>query len=213
MRTETIERTLFKFEELSDEAKEVARDWWRQCDDDFGFDVEYVYEDASRMGKLMGIDLDTKPVKLMGGGTRYDPCIWYSGFYSRGDGACFEGSYRYQKGGVKAIKAECNDPELIRIATELQDVQRRHFYKIRAKTSHRGHYYHSGCMPVDVYHSDDDYRDIGSAEDDITQLLRDFADWIYEQLENAYEYRMSDEAVDESIIANEYEFNEEGELP
>lgn len=211
MRTETVERTLFKFEELSDEAKEKARDWWRQCDDDLGFDVEYVYEDASRMGKLMGIDLDTKPVKLMGGNTRYKPCIWYSGFWNQGDGACFEGSYRYQKGGVKAIKAECNDPELIRIATQLQEVQRQNFYKIRAKTSHRGHYYHSGCMPVDVYHSDDDYRDIGSAEDGITQLLRDFADWIYEQLENAYEYRMSDEAVDESIIANEYEFNEEGE--
>lgn len=210
MRTEIIERTLFKFEELSDEAKEVARDWYREGDD-YSFDQEYVYEDASRMGKLMGIDLDTRPVKLMGGGTRYKPCIWYSGFSSQGDGACFEGSYRYQKGGVKAIKAECNDPELIRIATQLQEVQRQNFYKIRAKTSHRGHYYHSGCMPVDVYHSDDDYRDIGSAEDGITQLLRDFADWIYEQLENAYEYRMSDEAVDESIIANEYEFNEEGE--
>jgi len=211
MRTETVERALFKFEELSDEAKEKARDWWREGDDSFDFDAEYVYEDASRMGKLMGIDLDAKPVKLMSGKTRYDPCIYYSGFSSQGDGACFEGTYRYQKGGVKAIKAECNDPELIRIAEQLQKVQRQYFYKLRATASHRGHYYHSGCMSVEVYHYDDDYRDLGSAEDDITQLLRDFADWIYNQLENAYEYRMSDEAVDETIIANEYEFTEDGE--
>lgn len=211
MRTEVIERTLFKFEELNEVAKEKARDWYREGDD-YSFVQEYVYEDASRMGRLMGIDLDTKPVKLMGGGTRYEPCIWYSGFSSQGDGACFEGSYRYQKGAVKAVKSECNDSELIRIATELQEVQRRHFYKLRASTSHRGHYYHSGCMSVSVEHYDDQYRDIGSAEDDITQLLRDFADWIYGQLEDAYDYCMSDEAVDEGIIANGYEFTEEGEL-
>lgn len=209
MRTEVIERTLFKFEELNEVAKEKARDWYREGDD-YSFVQEYVYEDASRMGRLMGIDIDTKPVKLMGGGTRYEPCIWYSGFSSQGDGACFEGSYRYQKGAVKAVKSECNDSELIRIATELQEVQRRHFYKLRASTSHRGHYYHSGCMSVSVEHYDDQYRDIGSAEDDITQLLRDFADWIYEQLEKAYDYWMSDEAVDDTIIANEYEFTEEG---
>ena len=149
MRTETIERTLFKFEELSDEAKEKARDRYREGND-YSFYQEDVYEDASRMGKMMGIDLDTKPVKLMGGSTRYAPCIWYSGFWNQGDGACFEGNYSYQKGGAKAIKGECNDPELIRIATQIQEVQRQNFYKLRAVTSHRGHYYHSGCMSVDV---------------------------------------------------------------
>lgn len=213
MRTETIQLTLYKFEELSDQAKEKARDWYREGDD-FQFDAEVVYNDASTIGKLMGIDLDTKPVKLMGGKTRHDPCIFYSGFWNQGDGACFEGTYRYQKGAVKAVANHtCNsDPELIRIAQGLQDVQKRHFYKLRARTTHRGHYYHSGCMSVEVYHYDDQYRDIGDAEDEITQLLRDFADWIYEQLEEAYEYRMSDEAVDAGILANEYEFDENGEI-
>lgn len=32
MRTETITRNLFTFDELSDKAKEVARDWWRECE-------------------------------------------------------------------------------------------------------------------------------------------------------------------------------------
>lgn len=206
-----IETTLFKFEELNEVAKEKARSWYREGED-FSFDQEYVYEDASRMGKLMGIDLDTKPVKLMSGKTRYDPCIWYSGFWSQGDGACFEGSYRYQKGAVQAIKSECCDGELIRIAKGLQDVQRRHFYKLHAVTKHRGHYYHSGCMQVEVHHNDDEWGNVGDAEEEITQLLRDFADWIYERLEDAYEYRMSDEAVDEALIVNEYEFTEDGAL-
>lgn len=213
MRTVTTTQTLYNYDELSDEAKEKARAWYSDGDD-FQFDAEFVYNDASTIGKLMGIDLDTKPVKLMGGGTRYDPCIWYSGFWNQGDGACFEGTYRYQKGAVKAVGAHTgnSDPELIRIAQGLQDVQKRHFYKLRARTSHRGPYYHSGYMAVEVCHYDDQYRDIGDAEDEITQLLRDFADWIYEQLEAAYEYRMEDEVIEEGIRANEYEFDENGNI-
>ena len=90
-----------------------------------------VYEDAAQCGKILGIDLNTKPVKLMGGGTRYDPCIWFSGFASQGDGACFDGTYAYAKGAVKAIRAHApEDKELHRIADELQAIQRRYFYRI-----------------------------------------------------------------------------------
>lgn len=211
MRTEIIERTLYKFDELEPHAKENAREWWRSCENG-DFYTESVYSDASKMGKLIGIDLDSRPVKLMGGGIRMEPCIYYSGFWSQGDGACFEGSYQYQKGALKAIKAECNDDELIRIAQALQALQRRYFYKLCANTVHSGHYYHSGCMKVDVQYCDDKYRDIEDAADELTQLLRDFADWIYDQLEKDYEYRMSDENVDESILANGYEFTEEGRI-
>lgn len=211
MRTETIERTLFKFEELGDAAKEKARDWYREGDQ-FEFSTEFIYEDTYRMGALMGINLDTRPVKLMGGGTRYNPCIYFSGFSSQGDGACFEGSYRYAKGGVSAVKAECNDEELIRIATGLQAVQRQNFYRLRATCAHRGHYYHSGCMRVEVEDCESQYRDLKDAEDEVTQLLRDFADWVYKRLEDEYEYTQSDAACDEGIIANDYEFTEDGRI-
>ena len=43
-------------------------------------------------------------------------------------------------------------------------------------------------------------------------MLRSFADWIYRQLKEEYEYRMSDENVDESIRINEYEFDENGRI-
>lgn len=211
MRTINVEKTLYKFEELSESAKQrVIERFGNEDFDDSS--TEYIYEDATRMGALMGIEIDTRPVKLMGGGSRQEPTIYFSGFSSQGDGACFEGRYRYAKGGVKAVKAECNDEELIRIATALQEVQRRNFYRLRAVCVHRGHYQHSGCMSVDVEDCENQYRDIGDAEDEVTQCLRDFADWIYNQLENEYEYRTSEDAVAETCEANEYEFDEKGNL-
>ena len=154
-RTETKTRTLFQFDELTDSAKRKARDWYREASagDDFG--AECVYEDAAQCAEIMGIDLRTRQAKLMNGGTRMDPCIYYSGFWSQGDGACFEGSYEYAKGAAKAIRAHAPvDKELHRIADELQELQRANFYRLTATMRHRGRYYHSGCMDVDVAGND-----------------------------------------------------------
>ena len=204
----TIETTVYKFAELSDKAKEKARDWYRQgcCDDSSWY--ESVYEDAATIADIIGIDLRQRAAKLMGGGTRMEPAIYFSGFSSQGDGACFEGTYRYRKGSVKAIKAHApQDAELHRIAEELYAMQRRARFSITAQISHRGHYNHSGCMSIDV--DQDMSGDIPTG--DIEQCMRDFADWIYKQLETEYDYQNSDEQVDDAITANEYEFDEEGE--
>ena len=48
------------------------------------------------------------------------------------------------------------------------------------------------------------------AEDIVVDALRDLARWLYRQLEREYEYRTSDDAVDETIAANEYSFTESG---
>jgi hypothetical protein len=48
------------------------------------------------------------------------------------------------------------------------------------------------------------------ADATVTESLRDFADWIYRQLETEYEWRMADEQVDYAITANEYTFDESG---
>lgn len=201
-----IEKTVFKFAELSDRAKETARDWWRQCEDTDN-DVSCDYEDAATCGALLGIDIRTKPVKLMSGKTRYDPAIYYSGFSSQGDGACFEGSYAYAKGCAKAIRKHApQDTVLHGIADTLQAIQRHHRYSLQARMRHSGHYYHSGCMSVDI-----DTDDV-EAEEGIAQCMRDFADWIYSQLKLDYEWRMADEQVDDNIEGNEYEFDEDGKI-
>lgn len=207
-----IEVPLFKFDELSDKAKEKARDWWRRCEDQ---DLDLLdRDDVEQIANILGIEFDQATVKLMGGGTRGRPKINWSGFSSQGDGASFEGRYDYAKGMVKKIKEYApKDEEIHRIADELFDLQKKNFYKIEARMK-RGpgsnFYSHSGTMSVDVYlRGEDAPREI---EDSVKQLMRDFADWIYSQLEKDYEWRMADEQVDDNIRANEYEFDENGEI-
>lgn len=206
---QTITRTVFTFDELSDRAKNNARDWFRTSDTDAG--NVCTYEDAVQCGEILGIDLRTHAVKLMGGGTRLDPCIYYSGFSHQGAGACFEGSYYYAKGASKAIREHApQDTELHRIADELQVLQRKHFYGLEARMAHSGYYYHSGCMTVGVTEDRTGNDAPTEAQEELTELMRDFADWIYRQLEKEYEWRNADEQVDENILINEYTFDEDG---
>ncbi len=91
---EVICTTVYQFPELSEAAKEKARSWYRELGphDDWW---DAVYEDFERVCEILGIRLKTTPVRLMGGGTRAKPCIWFSGFWSQGDGACFEGYWSH----------------------------------------------------------------------------------------------------------------------
>lgn len=197
----TIESTVYQFDELSDRAKERARDWFRQ-----GIEVddyaETVLEDASRIGALMGIDINTRPVQLMNGSRRYDPNVYFD--LGRGSYASVDGAYRYQAGSVKAIKAEApKDTVLHTIVLDLQAVQRRNFYGLTAHLSHGRE-----TTRIEV----DSERQVSETDrDTLEQALRDFTGWIYAQLQREYEYRTENDTVDEDIRANEYEFTEDGD--
>ena len=212
----TVPKTVYQYSELSEEAQEKARDWYREASMGDNFFAEYVIEDAVRMGALMGIEIDNRTWRNTNGHTGTEPKIWWSGFSSQGDGASFEGSYHYVKGAVKKIKAEANDGELIRIAEQLQAIQKKYFYKLYAcvrRGAGSNYHSHSNTMSIDVEYTGEDYREVETSdEEDIAQLMRDFADWIYSNLEKEYEYQNSDTAVEETILANEYEFNEDGTI-
>jgi len=197
MKTITTTTNVFTFEELSEEAKEKARDWYRSVDD-FDFSAECIIDGAKAIGALMGITIDK---------------VLYSGFSSQGDGACFEGNYAYKKGSVKAVKEYApQDEELHKIAEGLQELQRKAFYRLNATIEHSGRYYHENCTSIEVRDSAHQYDDIVSAwnEGIIKDFLRSFMQWIYSQLEKEYWYQNSDEVIDENIIANEYEFTKDG---
>ena len=207
MRQETI--TLYKFNELpTDSAKEKARDWYRQG----GLDHEWcdaVYEDCRGIFAVLGIDAEKEAYRLLGKPIT-KPAIYFSGFSSQGDGACFEGRYAYAKGSVKAMQGYApRDKELQRIAADLQSLQRKHFYKIEATMTHRGRYAHEYCVDFVVTV---DGRDASEElESSIKDLMRDLMRWIYRTLEAEWDYLTSDECVDENILCNEYEFTETGE--
>jgi len=210
MRTETIARTIYKFDELSEHAKETARDWWRQCENS-DFDTEFMYEDFERVAEALGVTFRRRDVPLYGGGACSKARIFWTGFSSQGDGASFEGAYAYVKQSRKKIREYApHDSTLHQIADDLFEVQRKHFYRLTATTLQRGRYMHSGCMTVDVY---EDGRDAdANAADEVKSALRSFADWMYSALEKEYWHRMSAENVDDSIRANEYEFLEDGRI-
>lgn len=199
------------YDELSDEAKERARHWWRSIEA-AQFDPSFAIEDAINAARILGIEISTHAVKLYGGGTRQEPNIWWSGFGSRDAGACFEGYYSYAKSAAKRIREFApTGTALHAIADELQQVQRGAFYRLSASITHSGRRYHEYGMRIDVEDSADQYRDLPEgAEDGIGEALRDFMRWIYSRLEDEYEYALSDENVEEMIRINGYEFDEYG---
>lgn len=208
---EIIETTVYRLDELDDSAKERARAWYREGALDHDW-YEFVYEDFELICEILGVRLKTRSVDLMGGGTRQKPRIYFSGFSSQGDGACFEAYYSYEKAtGTKIREHAPRDEELHRIADELQAIQRRNFYQLRADAAHSGHYYDEYCMTVSVERESPTCQDMtAKAEHAVTEALRDLARWLYRQLEREYEYQTSDEVIDEAITANEYTFTEVG---
>jgi hypothetical protein len=197
----TIETTLYSFEELTDEAQEKAIQDYRDTYDSFDpFESDCIVYEAKEIGKLIGIEIDK---------------IYYSGFWSQGDGACFVGTYQYKKGGLKALKQYApNDEELHRIGKELQEVQRRYFYTICATVTHKGRYHHERSNDIDVVHHLSEYGNPvhvnDTDEEEVSEALRDYMRWIYKQLETQYEYCTSDEAIREELENNGYEYTEEG---
>lgn len=201
MRTETIK--IYKFEELNDESQEKAIEkfydlniyegWW-----------DSVYEMYMDRDTETGFDIDK---------------IYFSGFHSQGDGAMFEGSpnkdilhlitpgyknKQYQKDWYRVIKLIKNG-----------DIN------IYGSFKHSGHYYHSKSYSdnLDAEMTNDrygkNYSNIEDILEDILEEIRehyeDICNKIYHSLKQEHEYNTSREAIEESIIVNEYEFTEDGE--
>lgn len=209
---EVIEIIVYHMDELREAAKDKARAWYRER----GFDYDWYafsFEDFERICEILGITLKTRPVKLYGGATRHDPLIGFTGFWSQGDGASFEGTYSYAKGVTAKICAYApQDEKLHAIADTLQSLQRRNFYQIYADISQRGRYYHEYTMSITAERDHPHHPAMtDDAENVLTEAFRDLARWLYARLRAEYDYSTSDEAVDEAIVANDYTFTEAGE--
>jgi hypothetical protein len=235
---QTLSVTTYEFDELSDSAKAKARDWYREASSCDTYWSEYTIGEAVEQGQLLGIEFATRPVQLHGGGTRQEPKIYWSGFSCQGDGACFEGTWRAKDVKADSVADGWGDaPEttkIKRIAEILAEVAAK-FPCGRFTTTHNDRYYHENsvdfdfdsgaddCSPdqLNAYRTpEDDAEDPDEMprqrmaedfpEDCLKEAARDFMRWIYKQLEKAWEYENSDENVDESIRANDYQFTESG---
>jgi hypothetical protein len=199
MKTKTY--NTYSFDELSPEARARAIEDHRQF---LGEEAngESVIEDAKRVLSFAGFNIDR---------------VYYSGFWSQGDGACFEGSWDARKVNADAMRKECPiDTELHRIADAMAAIAAK-FPFASFSVKHSGHYCHQYCTSFNVSIANEEGEEIESPERDgaegaLIELARDAMQWIYRGLEKEYDYQTAEEQVIESIRANEYEFTEDGKI-
>lgn len=201
-----------RFDELSDAQKKSARQEWVESNCDYPYDEWWVFDDFLRVAELLGIEI----------GYRNDVvrsrAIYFSGFSSQGDGACFEGSYKCAPNAVKDITEYAPaDKTLVNLAGRLAALQVKarlvHNDQLVAQITTSGCYSHSGTMNVEVGTDGTDRPSEGAEDDEVKELtacMREFADWIYKELEEQYDWHFSDEALD--AILEDKTFSENGSI-
>ncbi|WP_454884264.1 antitoxin of toxin-antitoxin stability system [Sphingomonas oryzagri] len=207
-----IETPVYRVDELDEAARHNARNWYRGTafDDDW---YASIFEDFETVCEILGITLRTHPVRLHGGGPRSAANIYFSGFSSQGDGACYEGTYRYAKASRRRIRDHApKDTTLHGIADRLADAQRRNFYQLKASFRQTGRYTHEYSMMIAVDRGAFRDQDFSLADEDIViEALRDLARWLYRQLEAEHDYQCADNQVDEGLRAGDFTFTRDGQ--
>jgi len=205
----STEKEVFTFDELSDDAKDKARDWMRGLESG-DFDTEFLYEDFQETATILGISFDV------------NEDLRWSGFSSQGDGASFSGSYYHAPNASAKIREERpEETALHAIADGLQAIQVGYRllsgHTVNAKISKNERYSHEMTMQIDTLEDSDtgeelEWGDSYSAiEKRILELMRDFARYMYESLEAEYDYRQSNECIDEILKDGDYQFDEDGD--
>ncbi len=208
---------LKRFEALSEGDKQIILDRYRDINVDHDW-WDCVYSDFTEDMKAVGIAVTS---------------MYFSGFWSQGDGACFEGCVDDWRLFLKSLGYT-------------DELMVQHFADHASfSVSHSGHYYHENCTRFDAeFCLPDEYvdeehfleycgfgeelRDAAliavlskfdgrKLEDEFAEAFKDHMRDLYRRLENEYEYLTSDEAVLETLHANDMldqiidEYTEEGE--
>ncbi len=222
---ESKEERTYSFDELSPEAQRKVLDDYRDINVDYEEWADPIIEGFKEdLLEIFGFD----EVK-----------VEYSGFYSQGDGASFTGycgnSEKFMKNGLGITKStdlidmgeekKSDDDDLVDLLGDLRnigfDTRERYtpddFYFSVKRTSSR--YSHENTIEGDVEVNEiemdeDDERDsdkmIEDLVDQTTEWARSKSKELYDSLENYYEDLQEDDAVKDTIIANEYQFDENG---
>lgn len=209
-----VEQT-FKFSDLSESAKQKARDDYTSRDYPYDDWWDSTYEDFDRIATILGVEIETSTRNSAFGKRTYAyQHIYFSGFWSQGDGASFEGTFRFNAKAPEEIRAYCNDEELFRIADALgliqitARIQGKELPDLVTISTSSNSYSHSGNMRVTWnLITDGEEADIEGA---LLQLMRDLADWLYASLEKEHDYLMSNEVVDGHL--DELCFDADGDL-
>jgi hypothetical protein len=175
MRTETVTREIYTFEELSEKAKEKAlqkllninldHNWWND-----------EYEDAKNIGlKITAFGLDRN---------------------------------KHAEGKFICSATEVADKIMIEHGNECETYKTAFNFLNERDTLVRKF---SDGISTDIVTKENEYKFDQEADELEEQFLEDILEDYANILQKQYEYLYSDEAIIETIEANEYEFTEDGE--
>lgn len=198
----TVEFKVYKFDELSKEVQDKVINKNRDInvDDDWH---EFVTDDW--MEEII-------PSK------GFNPKqIYFSGFWSQGDGAMFE----YDTISDDLFNEFVDGLKLSPMRKQwiLNNVY------FSASGKHRGHYCNEGCCSHSIYwevnngdlhYSTNFHQWLISFADDFEWFIRDkyndLCQDLYKTLEESYDYLVEDRQVAETLYANDYDFTEDGDM-
>lgn len=158
--------------------------------------------------------------RLQDEGIRVDK-VYYSGFWSQGDGACFEGALVDPERYLDRHYAD--QYPMIRKLLE-------HGGRVYVSCDHRGRYYHEHSVSfsidndelgdvleqptafhetiVDQWQIELD-KELSTFESDVASHWRGYMQDLYGELEEVYDHLTSDDAVWDTLVANEMDEPEE----
>lgn len=188
-------RTIDEIKEQSPKLYQKILDKNRYLNVDYDDWADFIEEDMNDDAMKQGFEVDK--------------WLW-SGFSSQGDGAMFEGTCDIAK-YLEVNKQNFKHYEHIKKLLDNGEIS----YTI--KFAHRGHYYHSKsyhATGIDMYfdYTDLDTEVLDELDLDIRQAYESLCEEMYDRLYKAYYELISDQEVYDALLANEYEFYNDGSI-
>jgi len=187
----TVSVNVYSFDELSESAKEKAREWWRNIDDR---GVSHVLDIFKAEMEEFGVEVSK---------------FTYSVSWSQGDGAGFD----YEVNLPKWLDATAKEKEHATIRRLLKDEK---IDAIVRGTQGYNYWYPSHHNNVEVYYGIYVSARVNQALNRFDEYLikwtKGKADELYRRIRGELDYMHSDAYIDKCIRANEYDFDELGRI-
>jgi hypothetical protein len=210
--TGTEDQVGFRFDELSDEAKRVAVEWYREGQHEMW---EPFYDDIVTCFGFLGIEFDQESYRTYGGQTLQRPDIEYQLSWCQGDGAVFKGRWNADGMDIAALHEHApQDEHLHAFGRRLMLVLLKYPQSWATIVTRSVGGSGLSSMSIETFSltpaddGDDDFDE--DAQNALEEIFKGCAQWIYTQFREDLEWQGADEQCIEGIEANDYTFDEEG---